>query len=1689
LVEIFAKSFLENFSTSNTDPNQGDVITLNVSLKLDNGTALKDKTVTFKDLTQGVTIGSSTTDDNGFASINYNIPSDAVIGVHELQVTFSGDEANYVRPSNSTLNITVHQVTIIENVTASPEVIGFGFEVNITADIVDGDGLKSVTVNITKPNDEVVTANMTLLSGHTYIYVFNDTWLAGVYYYNITTIDNYNETHVTETKNFSVQVFANINASTEKHNYSQNQQVNLSGRPTPWWNQSWSFRKRLNITNNYDGVLESNFTVKVVLNTEELISTGKLLPNANDLRIVWYNTSSSEWVVIPRTILDLNTSNTSIWFKTVASIESNGFDDNYFVYYGNPSAQHYSNAGLIFTYYSRMYGSTVGTTRGGDLVIIPFYDNTSYTISGGITASGVLMDNDTYKNFALPTSDNVYVIKTDKPVAVWQGVLEGSNPNAWTHAMDKDNLGLGLKFRAWGFSAGGYNSIGALWLIAVENNTEYVIKDHETKQTITSGTLNQGSMFKFSGTQNNKAYDVEFSKPGIVIAGKADTPSSRDAQKWWVSMNGSRLGTKFYGISNHNDGVRFYNPNNFAVVVNITDLTTGSDTVTGLTVPASGSLFRSLSTDDHVLLVETSAPLLIDDKYLAGATRQNDAGDFVPEQDHGLFAGETFQVMATGNTQSQEKGCVWALFSNTQVWQNGNPLTTLSNPGDYYFFNPPLDDIVTITSDKPVLFLFFNTEGGTDYAWQVPEAQTSLGAKPTIQVLEEQTTNSRVFNTGVTSFKGFLTMKVQQNTSEGWMDVDTIVNNNLTVINSHQVFDLALKWLEAGAWNTELREEGLYRVFIELTDLNGDVLITSDGVALNQTAEFEIVPPTIDLDMQEIRIYDVTGSSNPKSDSSNLVGQGLNTTFLLKTNHSYRVEVKVLNSPGSADWLLNDTNVTHKHLNDSWLVQTSNIWYVVGESTYTNGFWNGTVKWDTSLGGVATANSVVTFKYVVNITPNTAGYYPVHFEVLGSYYKTEDHSMFRVVEFETKPPGLFNNTYNLSRFKVFRGENLTIYAHWDEEIKQAIAEYNSTSQALENHSISLPSYNPQNWTNHTIITNTSWLLGVHAAKIYASDLNDNWNNSLPRLEFQVWGFVSVVNASLNPETIDIGGSTTMKCRVVDDANESVENYIVYFYNSTELLGTNTTNASGWASFSFTDSTPGVETITCNVTGNASRFYNASENNSKQLTLTTQEHVPPWYQEYGQSNVTIHTGDTILFYAHWFDNVMLDYAVLETNESGEMEQSSLASPLKLNGSEDWSNFSITIPGDYPHGSYSWRIVGNDTSGNQNQTPEGVFNVWGWAIISDSSLEPTSIFVGNTTTMRCKVLDLANNSGIANYTVYFYNSTGLLGTNTTNASGWASFSFKDYSTGTETITCNITDNAVLMYNDSTPNSASQELNTLPEGADIYPPGAITYGLTKNSVDKTVNENLTIYAQWDEAINKSIARFNSTSTSLEDHNLTPPFTNNWTNYTIVTNSSWIVGVHAAKLIAWDMNNNKNDTLPLLYFNVTGKSSIDWNSPEGDVKPGITVFKCNVTEEDTGKPISNYPVYFYNESGASIGGNTTNSEGVASLAYNTSQLSGEHSFTCRIFSEPELYYYIGSKFTDSRTLFFDNQAPVITLLQPENNEFVYGLPVFFNFTAVDNRALNMTCNLYLDNDLLISNIEALNNTVTSVNSSSVTD
>jgi outer membrane protein assembly factor BamB len=127
----------------------------------------------------------------------------------------------------------------------------------------------------------------------------------------------------------------------------------------------------------------------------------------------------------------------------------------------------------------------------------------------------------------------------------------------------------------------------------------------------------------------------------------------------------------------------------------------------------------------------------------------------------------------------------------------------------------------------------------------------------------------------------------------------------------------------------------------------------------------------------------------------------------------------------------------------------------------------------------------------------------------------------------------------------------------------------------------------------------------------------------------------------------------------------------------------------------------------NITG----YFLGDENytsSSQTWYATVLDVLSPSWHDLGQNATWVGVNKTILLFANWSDNFDLDYAWLETNETGEWKNYT-AVDINLTEGQTWSNFTwrnSSVPAGWTIG---WRIFANDTSGNENATNVMAFTV--------------------------------------------------------------------------------------------------------------------------------------------------------------------------------------------------------------------------------------------------------------------------------------------------------------------------------------------------------------------------------------------
>ena len=329
-ITVYAKTYISNLQSNETDPIKNNTIRISGRLLLDNDTPIFGRTVSLFDETDNVAAGSDVTDATGWFYITYLIPDNASIGVHTFNASFSGLLASYYLASFNETNVTVHDKPLILDVVDYPDPVGYGYNVTIEANVTDLEGVDTVRVCVSPPALPMSCHTMNNYSADIYEFNYSNTWVMGDYAYYVWANDTAGKQAFSSTYFFHVGANMVLNIKTINDSYGPNEDVDITNT-SMWWNYSWSYRRQLNITENNNSRL-TDYVVEIKFDTKSLISAGKMQSDCDDIRVASNNTLLN-YTVRNNTC---NTNETVIQFEV--DIDSGGSLDDVYLYYDNPNA-------------------------------------------------------------------------------------------------------------------------------------------------------------------------------------------------------------------------------------------------------------------------------------------------------------------------------------------------------------------------------------------------------------------------------------------------------------------------------------------------------------------------------------------------------------------------------------------------------------------------------------------------------------------------------------------------------------------------------------------------------------------------------------------------------------------------------------------------------------------------------------------------------------------------------------------------------------------------------------------------------------------------------------------------------------------------------------------------------------------------------------------------------------------------------------------------------------------------------------------------------------------------------------------------------------------------------------------------------------------------------------------------------
>lgn len=288
----------------------------------------------------------------------------------------------------------------------------------------------------------------------------------------------------------------------------------------------YSYRRALTVDNTANPTTLNSHQVLLTLNTQTLITNGKLNPSGFDLRVTDAGGGSLDYFIEPAT---LNTANTRIWVK--APVLASASSTTFYLFYGNSNAVNASSGDNTFDLFDDFTGTSINGSKWNTC------GSGNYTVSGGEVT---LASNGSAGGNALLESNTDF----NYPVFVEGKVNSAGTGKSLFGLYDNARNGYGLVYETIAGSPvyvmKSLNDDAAACFslnnLTAPNNTT---RSGSVVQGLWSfnwaGTGSQGFRIPgIAGTQNRNDGSVTFSTPLKVALGNLTDNSSIAVDYVWV---------------------------------------------------------------------------------------------------------------------------------------------------------------------------------------------------------------------------------------------------------------------------------------------------------------------------------------------------------------------------------------------------------------------------------------------------------------------------------------------------------------------------------------------------------------------------------------------------------------------------------------------------------------------------------------------------------------------------------------------------------------------------------------------------------------------------------------------------------------------------------------------------------------------------------------------------------------------------------------------------------------------------------------------------------------------------------------------------------------------------------------------------------------------------------------------------
>jgi hypothetical protein len=708
----------------------------------------------------------------------------------------------------------------ITNVSATPSIVGFGYNITIIADINgNGCGINNVTVNITYPNNTSKNFTMNNTGNTTYEYVFSDTWLVGEYDYNIWVVDNSWSSNYSTESSFNVSGQATISICTIKDSYGNNEMVNLTDPPCSSYAVGYELLDDgdvLHIWNNLDHYyFDTDSGIQLTNHYNEYWSH-------NVLMLGYYN--NDEWNLIYRTdeLSGFNKEiesdnetyvNATLW----KNLNYEGYDFRLAIRY---HLGYDDNELTVIPYIKNIDNEDIPYNLGfaweiKDIQIDMTEENDYIEIDGEtyyLNTSGL---DETYTNLDIPSfyiKEDITDTKSESLYLRWDENLNYKVQVKSRYGQYNAPVTLGIKIGT--LNAGQEKSTEIYWYDACKISYYYDSYDTMLAWATNPAYMVDGNTANYSSTTIDR--DVEICN-GNTCSGDDYGTISKVEIRAFGKYSGSGVPPVHDIVLKALGGNHYYSPGTTGAWSSWYDITNNPgaeetwtwDNVNNLTVEVESSIMGSYTMYCSKIEVQVTYninPTVYDPYPTNGAngiTITPVLNISVNDAD-----GDTMDITWLSNSSGS-----WQVFGTNNSVTNGTYHQTFSNAtvnGQWWYWKVNVSDGMDYVESN--VFSFY-----TGY-------------------------QSKIENLGSTNISGYLSFEVHyyNDTSEEWEIDLSYIEPEPRVIKSGE--QLGLDTIFNGYLNTSdlSMGNGTYRIYVAFMDNEWNILKIDNGTELIATYEFEV---------------------------------------------------------------------------------------------------------------------------------------------------------------------------------------------------------------------------------------------------------------------------------------------------------------------------------------------------------------------------------------------------------------------------------------------------------------------------------------------------------------------------------------------------------------------------------------------------------------------------------------------------------------------------------------------------------------------------------------------------------------------------------------------------------------------------------------------------------------------------------